>query len=162
MKIMITDAKPEHIDDCLTTVTQSQLGREYFYDSNETRHLLLGGFANDEISVAHGDGPDGEPDKFLGFMWVVPNGAFYDYPFLHLIAVKEELRGHGIGSRLLDFIEELFFADHSKIFLVVADFDIGPKRLYESRGYVQVGTIPSLYKDGVAEQLMMKTKEKNS
>lgn len=159
MKITITDAKPEHIDDCTITVAQSQLGREYFEDSEKIRQLLLKGLADGNISVALGDGQDGELDQFLGFMWVVPNGAFNAYPFLNLIAVKEGYRGQGLGSQLLDLLEESVFADHSKIFLVVAEFDVGPKRLYKSRGYVQVGTIPDLYKDGVAEQLMMKTKD---
>ncbi|MDA3791328.1 MAG: N-acetyltransferase [Desulfobacula sp.] len=161
MNITITDAKPEHINECTTTLAQSQLGREYFDDSDEIHQLLLEGLSGGYLSVAFGDGPDGEPDQFLGFMWVVPNGAFYTYPFLHLIAVKEELRGQGIGSQLFDLLEESVFADHPKIFLVVAEFDVGPKRLYESRGYVQVGTIEDLYKEGVAEQLMMKVKDGN-
>jgi ribosomal protein S18 acetylase RimI-like enzyme len=161
MEITITDAKPEHLDDCTTTVAQSQLGREYFDDSEEIRQLLMKGLADGNISVAIGDCLDGELDQFLGFMWVVPNGAFNAYPFLNLIAVKEEYRGQGIGSQLLDLLEESVFADHPKIFLVVAEFDVGPKRLYDYRGYVQVGMIPDLYKDGVAEQLMMKTKDEN-
>lgn len=50
------------------------------------------------------------------------------------------------------------FQDSSKVFLVVADFYPDAKRLYESLGYQQVGILPGLYKEGVAEYLMMKEK----
>jgi ribosomal protein S18 acetylase RimI-like enzyme len=75
---------------------------------------------------------------------------------LHIIAVKEAYRGMGIGEKLLRFFEETVFTDHSKVFLVVADFNPEARRLYERLGYQQVGAIPGLYKDGVTEHLMMK------
>ena len=61
---------------------------------------------------------------------------------------------------LLKIFEDTVFVDHSKVFLVVADFNPDAKRLYEHLGYQQVGVLPNLYKDGIAEHLMMKG-EKN-
>ena len=91
-----------------------------------------------------------------GIYMVYFSGAFHSFPYQHIIAVKEEFRRLGIGKKLLAFFEEMVFMDHSKVFLVVADFNPEAKRLYESLGYQQVGAIPGLYKEGVTEYLMMK------
>lgn len=48
------------------------------------------------------------------------------------------------------------FKDFSKLFLVVADFNPDARRLYEKIGYTEVGCIPSLYREGITENLMMK------
>ena len=84
------------------------------------------------------------------------NGAFHGIPYIHLIAVKSEFRSMGIGARLLEFVERTVFRDHSKVFLVVADFSPAAKRLYERLGYQAVGEIPGLYRDGITEYVMMK------
>jgi ribosomal protein S18 acetylase RimI-like enzyme len=47
------------------------------------------------------------------------------------------------------------------LFLVVADFNPDAKILYEKIGYIQVGTIPSLYREGITEHLMMKSRQEN-
>ena len=73
-----------------------------------------------------------------------------------MIAVKEGHRGEGIGKKLLQFFEAAAFADSAKAFLVVADFNPDARRLYERLEWRQVGAIPSLYREGVTEFLMMK------
>ncbi|MFZ5968343.1 MAG: GNAT family N-acetyltransferase [Bacillota bacterium] len=83
------------------------------------------------------------------------NGAFHGFPYLHIIAIKEEFRNLGIGKELLDYFEKVV-AQSSKVFLVVADFNSKAKQLYEKCGYKEVGVIPNLYKSGVTEYLMMK------
>jgi ribosomal protein S18 acetylase RimI-like enzyme len=47
------------------------------------------------------------------------------------------------------------------VFLVVADFNPEAKRLYERVGYIEVGAIPNLYREGMTEYLMMKSREGN-
>ena len=94
----------------------------------------------------------------IGFLWFVKNGAFYSFPYLHIIAVKEECRNHGIGKKLLNFFEDICFKDKDRLFLVVADFNPNAKRLYESIGYVEVGYLPNLYRQGINEHLMMKSR----
>lgn len=93
-----------------------------------------------------------------GVYLFIASGAFHSFPYLHIIAVREEFRGLGIGKKLLSFFEEMVFPHTSKVFLVVADFNPDAKRLYESLGYQQVGVLPNLYKEGVTEYLMMKEK----
>lgn len=70
-----------------------------------------------------------EENIVLGFIWVILNGIFHSFPYLH---------------------------DNSKLFLVVADFNPRAKNLYKSIGYKEIGSIPDLYKKGVTEFLMMK------
>ena len=86
----------------------------------------------------------------------IPKRCFHSFPYLHLIAVKEEYRGQGIGRKLIDYLENVVCADAHRLFLVVADFNPEAKRFYEKNGYRQVGEIPGLYREGITEYIMMK------
>ena len=151
MKITITKAHKTHLEDCKAALLNSKLGDEYFASEEKATSALTEGMAKGEIYVAVDGG-----GECLGFIWYLLEGAFHSYPYLHIIAVKEGFRGLGIGRKLLSFFERAVFTDHSKVFLVVADFNPDAKRLYESLGYRQVGVLPGLYKQGVTEYLMMK------
>jgi ribosomal protein S18 acetylase RimI-like enzyme len=151
LKIIITQARRQHLEDCQAALLRSKLGQEYFASAEKARAALADGLAKEEIFVAVD-----EAGACLGFIWFIVGGAFHSFPYLHIIAVKEAFRGMGIGKQLLAFFEEAVFADHAKVFLVVADFNPEAKRLYERLGYAQVGVIPGLYKAGVTEYLMMK------
>ena len=151
MKIIITRASRANLEDCKAALLNSKLGQEYFASDEKAISALTEGLTEDEVFVAVDEGGD-----CLGFIWFILGGAFHSYPYLHLIAVKERFRGLGIGKKLLSFFEGAVFTDHSKVFLVVADFNPDAKRLYESLGYRQVGALPSLYKEGITEYLMMK------
>jgi len=150
MNLIITKAKMKNLEDCKIALLKSKLGREYL-TSERALAILSEGIKKEEIYIALDNG-----EACLGFIWFILKGAFHDFPYAHIIAVKEEFRGRGIGKQLLSFFEESVFTDYSKVFLVVADFNPEAKRLYERLGYQQVGVIPGLYKDGVAEHLMMK------
>ncbi len=154
MKITITQAQMQHLEDCKAALLKSKLGKEYFPLEEKAQTILTEGITKGEVFVAVGEG---EGRECLGFIWFILNGAFHSFPYLHIIAVKEAFRGMGIGKNLLSFFEETVFTDSSKAFLVVADFNPEARRLYERLGYQQVGAIPGLYRDGVTEYLMMKT-----
>jgi ribosomal protein S18 acetylase RimI-like enzyme len=154
MEIVISKAYKTHLEDCKDALLKSRLGQEYFVSEEKTLSALTDGITKEEIFVATNDG-----GECLGFIWFIPGGAFHSFPYLHIIAVKEEFRGLGIGKKLLSFFEKAVFPDHSKVFLVVADFNPDAKRLYESLGYQQVGVLPGLYKEGITEYLMMKNRE---
>lgn len=150
MEIKIRKAKRKHLNDCAQALLRSDLGAMYFSDESRAFKTLQSGISKGEVSVA-----EGGRSECLGFVWIIPNGAF-KFPFLHIIAVKEEYRGIGIGKKLLKFFEEKAIQNSSKAFLIVADFNSKAKKLYESIGYKEVGRIPGLYKEGVLEFLMMK------
>ncbi len=151
MKITVTAARWQHLEDCKIALLKSILGQEYFPNEEKAHTALTEGIAKEEIYVA-----SDEAGECVGFVWFVLGGAFHSFPYLHIIAVKEAVRGRGIGKQLLAFFEETVFPVSSKVFLVVADFNPDAKRLYKRLGYRQVGEIPNLYKAGVTEYLMMK------
>jgi len=144
----------EYINDCEEALVNSELGKRYFSQKGSARKALQEGFTKGEIYVAIDTNKDCK-----GFIWFILGGIFHSFPYLHIIAVKQESRNQGIGKKLLKFFEDSCFKDYSKLFLVVADFNPDAKILYEKTGYIQVGTIPSLYREGITEHLMMKSRE---
>jgi len=146
----------EYINDCEDALVNSELGKRYFSQKGSARKALKEGFAKGEIYIALDD-----CESCKGFIWFILDGIFHSFPYLHIIAVKQESRNEGIGKKLLKFFEDSCFKDYSKLFLVVADFNPDAKILYEKIGYIQVGTIPSLYRKGITEQLMMKSRNEN-
>ena len=81
-------------------------------------------------------------EECVGFTYIIPKSAFHSFPYLHIIAVKEEYRNKGIGKALLDYSEKIAYEMADKFFLVVADYNPDAKRFYERNGYQQVGEIP--------------------
>ena len=140
--------RPEHLKDCAYALTNSLLGKYYFEKQESAETAVKEGLISDTMFVAE------TANDTAGFFFYLPNGAFHSFPYLHLLAVKEEYRGQGIGKFLLKSWEDQ--TDREKLFLCVADFNPGAKLFYEKNGYRQVGEIPSLYRKGITEYLMMK------
>ncbi|MDU5107276.1 N-acetyltransferase [Clostridium sp.] len=157
MEITIVQGSIENINDCEDALLNSELGRRYFSKKGSARNALEKGFAKKEIYIAKDIN-----QNCIGFIWFILDGIFHSFPYLHIIAVKQESRNEGIGKKLLKFFEDSCFKDYNKLFLVVADFNPDAKKLYEKIGYIQVGTLPSLYREGITEHLMMKSREENS
>ncbi|MDP4093613.1 MAG: N-acetyltransferase [Bacillota bacterium] len=151
MVIDIIKAESKHLNDCTTALQNSELGRVYFPDEDKAVQAINEGLSRGEISAAINK--DGE---CLGFIWVIPNGVFHSFPYLHIIAVKEQYRSLGIGKKLMSYFEEKASKYTSKVFLVVGDFNPKAKQLYQNVGYKEIGVLPNLYKKGVNECLMMK------
>ncbi len=156
MEITIVQGSIENINDCEDALLNSELGRRYFSKKGSARNALEKGFAKKEIYIAMDIN-----QNCIGFIWFILDGIFHSFPYLHIIAVKQESRNQGIGKKLLKFFEDSCFKDYNKLFLVVADFNPDAKKLYEKIGYIQVGTLPSLYREGITEHLMMKSREEN-
>ena len=146
----IIQAEYDHLNDCVLALQNSELGRVYFSQEDKANKAINEGILKQEIFVAID-----KKGLCLGFIWLIRNGAFHGFPYLHMIAIKEEYRNLGIGNELLNYFEKII-AESSKAFLVVSDFNPKAKKLYEKCGYIEVGVIPNLYKSGVTEFLMMK------
>ena len=129
----------QHRKDCEEALLNSELGKRYFASEGSGESAVLEGLEQGNLYIAL------IKDRCAGF--------FY---YLHLIAVKEEYRGQGIGRKLIDYLENVVCADAHRLFLVVADFNPEAKRFYEKNGYRQVGEIPGLYREGITEYIMMK------
>lgn len=153
MDISIEKGSMKYIKDCEEALLNSELGRIYFTREGSARNALLEGLEQGNLYIALAN------SDCAGFIYYIPQGAFHSFPYLHIISIKEEYRGKGIGKKLIKFLEDMVFAKANKIFLVVGDFNTDAKRLYEKIGYRQIGEIPSLYRKGITEYLMMKEKE---
>jgi len=154
MEITVIKGSINYIDDCEEALVNSELGKRYFSEKGKARKALEEGFNENDIYVAID-----KNNNCKGFVWVILNGIFHMHPYVHIIAVKSENRGQGIGKMLLKFIEDVYYKKYSKLFLVVSDFNPDAKRLYKDIGYSVIGDIPNLYRQGITECLMMKSKE---
>jgi len=141
------------IQECSESLFDSKLGKYYFPKKENAEGVIKEFLHNDTLLVAVD-----KDQTFTGFICYMPAGAFHAFPYLHLLVTSKILRGKGIGTMIMDLFEERIFTQKDKLFLVVADFNPDAKRFYQKRNFKEIGIIPSLYRDGINECLMMKTK----
>ena len=153
MNITIINADIEYVKECVTILQNSEIGKVYFADYEKTVKLLSDAIEQRGMYVALSE--DGE---CLGFIYYMSKGVFGSYPYLHIVAVKEEYRGLGIGKQLMKYFETNC-SEYSltKCFLTVDDFNTRAKKMYEDIGYRCVGELADFYKKGINCYLMMKT-----
>jgi ribosomal protein S18 acetylase RimI-like enzyme len=82
-------------------------------------------------------------------------------PYIASIAVAPDHRGAGLGSRLLQFAEDLFRSESKHIFLCVSSFNFRARSLYERCGYSAVGELKDYIIEGASEILMHKRLRKS-
>ena len=89
------------------------------------------------------------------FIETVPDGDFY----LMAVAVDDEMRGHGVGSLLLDHFEDRARAAGSQRFVLdVTEKNVAARRLYERRGMEEEAVSPSLpFAPGARASRMVKS-----
>lgn len=148
-------ATRQDIKPALEILMDSYLGEAYF--THETAEAVL----KDSLKVKQLYIAKDRKAEVIAFYRFSLDGTFGVFPYLHLLAVKKELRGTGIGSRLLKDIEKRVLADTAypfakKIFLLLGKSNRKGKGFYAKNGYVRVGTLPSLFSAGADEYLMMK------
>ena len=156
MNIVIKEAEEKYVIPCVNILQNTEMGTVYFSNYKKTVDLLLHALAQRGLFVALKD-----DDDCLGFMYFMPKGVFGSYPYLHILAVKEECRNLGIGKQLIKYFEENS-SDYSstKYFLTVDDFNPQARKLYESLGYQRVGELKNFYKNGITSYIMMKATSK--
>ena len=143
--IAIRLADMTYIDSCVEILQDSVLGKAYFSDHKKATDMLSYAVAQNNVYVALD-----EHGKCLGFIYYMTKGVFGSYPYLHIIAVKEEYRSHGIGKQLMRFFEDNA-SDQPRA-------KSRARKLYENLGYKCVGELPDFYKQGINCYLMMKTR----
>ncbi|MHC4646671.1 MAG: GNAT family N-acetyltransferase [Planctomycetota bacterium] len=128
----------------MAALVDSELARVYYPARESAEALLKEGIEKREIYAAVN-----EHSGCVGYIWLA---------YVRQIAVRQEYRGQGIGKKLLAFVEGIAFKDWPKLFLTVTDFNSRAKRLYEKIGYKEVGLVEDLFKEGVAEYIMVKSR----
>ena len=150
---MIRICQLNELTECSFCLKKSLLEDNYFNDDEYKLSFIKEGVINNEIFVLD------ENSKIKGFIRVDFKGMLGKYPLLRLIAVNSQYRNKGIGKKLLNYYEEIGFKKEEKIFLLVSDFNINAKRLYEKIGYKGIGILSEVYKKEICEFVMMKEKK---
>lgn len=78
--------------------------------------------------------------------------------YIQILCVRSDCRGQGLGTTLLQWAEDRIFRDSPNVFICVSSFNAGARRLYERRGFQQVGVFRELIVPGHDELLLRKTR----
>ena len=90
-----------------------------------------------------------------GFVILNMRGAFAGY--IQTIAVHEDWRGRGLGSRLMEFAEARIFRESPNVFICVSSFNTRARALYERLGYEVIGELRDYIAKGYSEWLLRKS-----
>ena len=90
-----------------------------------------------------------------GFVILQVCGTFSGY--IQTICIREDYRGMGFGTKLLEFCEERILKFSPNIFICVSSFNKGAIKLYYKFGFKLVGELDNFIKEGYTELLLRKT-----
>jgi [ribosomal protein S18]-alanine N-acetyltransferase len=96
-----------------------------------------------------------DSSEVAGFVIIELRGTFVGY--IRSVAVREDWRGRGLGSRLIAFAESRIFLDHPNVFLLVSSFNTRAKALYERLDYEVIGELRDYAVRGHSEWLLRKS-----
>lgn len=98
MNINIISGTLDHMQACKDAYANSRLGQVYSPPGDLLKSRLAEGINKGEIFVAVD-----KNDQCLGFIWIALRGAFNQFPYCRMLAVKQQYRGQGIGTALLNY-----------------------------------------------------------
>jgi len=93
--------------------------------------------------------------RVAGFIVLSMHGAFVGY--IQSVAVREDWRGRGLGTALIELAERRILRDTPNVFICVSSFNPDARRLYERLGYTVVGELADYIVRGHSEILLRKT-----
>ena len=154
--IDIEKLKEHELETITDLLFKAEIGKKYYPTKDTLSGLLKDGYPDDHMYTVK------DEEDIVGFVWFQEKGAFYVYPYLQMIFVREDYRKTGLGKKLLDFFEEQSLNGpsgkkiKSKVFLCVGEWNEGAIRFYDRAGYREVGMLPGLFRKKVNEKLYMK------
>lgn len=152
MHLRLERASSELPADCESVFRNSAIYERYFQDPGRLELSLRRAAAQGELYLAVSE--DGE---LAGAMRVVMTGFCGLYPYLSLIGVRDTFRGQGVGSFLMEHLEDMALrAGARRVTLMVSDFNQRAQAFYRSRGYWLLGSLPDAVKPGIGELVMVK------
>jgi len=95
-------------------------------------------------------------DEVVGFLWFARRGAFARSGYVRLLGVRADWQGQGVGTQLMDFAEEMLFAEDDNTFLLTYAPNEAAQRFYRHRGYEQVGVLFQYSGSGIDELIFRK------
>ena len=94
-------------------------------------------------------------NDIVGFVILQVCGTFSGY--IQTICMREDNRGKGFGTMLLEFCEERILKFSPNVFICVSSFNKDAIRLYYKFGFKLVGELDNFVKEGFTELLLRKT-----
>ena len=83
-EITFAKGNEQQLKDCRDALCRSTLGERYFSSPGSAENAILEGIRQGNLYVAL------IGEECVGFTYIIPKGAFHSFPYLHIIAVKEE------------------------------------------------------------------------
>ena len=105
-----------------------------------------------------------ENETIAGIVWFLAEPVFAEGGLVVLLAVRPEMRRHGIGRQLLGFTERKIFSQSQSSFFSINSHNNPGLQFLEKMGYTKVSEIPSPVESGPAQWILRKTthQRKNS
>ena len=148
MKLAIVELEEEHVTPCAEITPQIEpwvtLGADVVKMEAYFRQLLGTGEAF--VTLVG--------DEVVGFVTITM--GFLRGGYIRRLAVKNEYRGQGIGTRIMAFIEEHISAYYSNVYLCVSSSNPRARSFYRKLGYQIVGELPDLIIENDSEYLLRK------
>lgn len=154
--MIIVKAERENLENCADIIWETEMGKIYYPTKKYLLKEMQKEQERDEFYVAQTDF-----GEIQGVIWYQLTGMFHDFPYLHIVAVKEEYQNKGIGSKLLDFFESDVLKNgknhiNTKVFLSVGEFNVKAEHVYISRGYQKICEIDGLFRKNIIEKIYIK------
>ena len=155
-RILILPMQAGHVDGCARIVATTPLWSErYGIDYSAARTRFRSGMVEAaSLYVAQ------RKVEVVGFVWLSLRGAFTRSGYICLLGVRSDFQGCGVGTKLMDFAEELLFADDDNVFLLVSGFNESAQRFYRNRGYEKVGMLADYVRPGIDEFIFQKRRSR--
>lgn len=94
--------------------------------------------------------------EVAGFVIFTADPVFARGGYLRAIGVAQAMRRHGIGRKLLAFMESMVARRCDSIFLCVSSFNRPAQSFYRKLGYTRAGKLPGLLVPGESEYIYWK------
>ena len=130
---------------------ESKLYDAYFSEPGVLENWLRNAISEGTLYIAMSS-----KDEPIGAMIMEMNGMC-GLPYLHLLGVKKNFRGMGIGSGLIKiFIGVAEASGAPNMFIMTSHFNIRAKKLYQSMGFVPQCLLKDVMHKGINEWLFMR------
>ncbi len=94
--------------------------------------------------------------EVAGFVIFTADPVFARGGYLRAIGVAPAMRKHGIGRKLLAFMEDMIARRCDNVFLCVSSFNRSAQSFYKKLGYKKAGSLPGLLVPGESEYIYWK------
>jgi ribosomal protein S18 acetylase RimI-like enzyme len=145
-------ATDEEAHECAQLMASSDPWQRLGRDFDQSYRMILDSAREVYVAV---DPSIPTASHIAGFVIVIMQGAFVGY--LQSVAVREECRGRGLGTALIEHAERRILRDQPNVFILVSSFNPDARRLYERLGYQMVGELTDYIIKGHSEFLLRKT-----